>query len=459
MLTRRNFHGGLASMAFGGLALASCSGLKRLPEFAARTPGYRTAAMAPAPGYGRLDFPPGKTLLKLPRGFDYEIVSALGQELDGGGKVPDSADGMGSFDLGGGRVALVRNHENDADGGTTTIVYDCAGGGRISHHRSLSGTSRNCAGGATPWGTWLSCEEQITLGEDHGWVHQVPALYDPAMRTQRLDQLGRFNHEAAAVDPRTGIVYMTEDRIDGLFYRFVPRHEAPITPASEGVLQALAFAEPGLGADARNWGRNEWPLRQIRAARWITLDNVAEASRADRLRRDGHRAGAVRFACAEGIHFGHHELYFTVTSGGGIKSGQIFRYAPDKEEIELFLESTDPALFNYGDNLAVAPNGDLIVCEDAYVGGEGNYMARVISGALGAAPGCYLRGVTPAGEVYKLAWVPGEGELAGACFSPDGQTLFVNIYSPAATLAITGPDGWQRPRAGWGIPAAGSLPL
>ncbi|HEX8239378.1 MAG TPA: alkaline phosphatase PhoX [Allosphingosinicella sp.] len=461
MLTRRNFHGGLASMAFGGLALAGCSSVKRLPEFVARTPGYRTGAMPRAPGYGDPVRKPGRPLLDLPPGFDYTIVSARdGDPLDGGGgKVPDHADGMGSFDVGGGLVALVRNHETDEDGGTTTIVFDCATRQRVSHHRSLKGTSRNCAGGVTPWGTWLSCEEQVERGRAYGWVHQVPALHDPARPSHRLGQLGRFNHEAAVVDPDTCIVYMTEDRIDGLFYRFVPKRKGPLTPASEGVLQALAFADENRRADARNWDRVEWRVGEApRPVTWVTLANVDEAGRRDALRLQGHARRAVRFACGEGVHFGDGELYFTVTSGGFIKSGQIFRYRTGEETIELFLESTDPRDFNYGDNLAIAPNGDLIVCEDAYVGGEGNYWARMISGAVGAAPGCGLRGVTPEGEVYRLAWVPGDSELAGACFSPDGQILFVNIYSPAATLAITGPKGWQRVRPGWCIPRAGRLP-
>jgi secreted PhoX family phosphatase len=460
MLSRRNFHGGLVSAAFGGLALSGCSALERLPEFAARTPGYRTGPMKSARGYGEPVHRPEKPLLDLPPGFDYRIVSAKGEPLDGGGgEVPDHADGMGSFDMGGGLVALVRNHETDKDGGTTTIVFDCKSGKRVSHHRSLTGTSRNCAGGVTPWGTWLSCEEQVTLGPDHGWVHQVPAIPGAAPSSHRLDRLGRFNHEAAVVDPDTGIVYMTEDRIDGLFYRFVPEQKGPITPASKGVLQALAFADPGLRADSRNWERVDWTVGESpRPVVWVTLDNVAEASRRDSLRLQGHARRAVRFACGEGVHFGDGELYFTVTSGGVIKSGQIFRYRPGEETLELFLESTDPRAFNYGDNLVVAPNGDLIVCEDAYVGGEGNYWARMISGVVGAAPGCGLRGVTPDGGVYKLAWVPGETELAGPCFSPDGQILFVNIYSPAATLAISGPKGWQSVRPGWNLPKAGRLP-
>ena len=83
-------------------------------------------------------------------------------------------------------------------------------------------------------------------------------------------------------------------------------------------------------------------------------------------------------------------------------------------------------MFNFGDNLTVAPNGHLIVCEDQYTDPVDNH----------------LRGVTPAGEVYTIGRCRLQTELAGACFSPGGQVLFVNLYSPAMTLAITGP--WQR---------------
>ena len=459
MLTRRNFQAGLASMAFGGLALAGCSTIRKLPEYAARNPGFRTRRMDSEPRYGALVRRPGR-LIELPQHFDYAVISCEGEKLDDAavGAVPGNADGMASFDMGGGRVALVRNHELKRGGGTTTIVYDCKERQRISHHRSLVGTSRNCAGGATPWGTWLSCEEQVELGVYYGWVYQVPALHDGLVERRPLRQLGRFNHEAAAVDPDTYIVYLTEDRIDGLFYRFVPAEKAPLTAASKGKLQALAFATPGVRADSRNWGGTDWKQDEWRDVTWVTLGTSEAPAPIHGLRRHGHEHGAVPFACGEGVHFGNRELYFTATSGGGIKSGQIFRYCPSEEKIQLFMESTDPRAFNYGDNLTVAPNGDLIVCEDAYVGGEGNYWLRKISGKFGAAPGCGLRGVTRDGDVYKLAWLPGASELAGACFSPDGQILFVNIYKPAATLAITGPEGWQVPQPGWSIPKAGRLP-
>jgi secreted PhoX family phosphatase len=225
------------------------------------------------------------------------------------------------------------------------------------------------------------------------------------------------------------------------------------------MLQALAFEDPDVPSDSRNWAGKDWAEDDDpRKVRWVTLGTSAAPAPSQGLRRYGHRRGAVLFACGEGVHFGRDELYFTATSGGGIKSGQIFRYRPSEETIDLFLESTDPRAFNFGDNLTVAPNGDLIVCEDAYVGGEGNYLLRKISAKVGAAPGCGLRGVKPDGSVYKLAWLPGASELAGACFSPDGQTLFVNIYKPAATLAITGPEGWQVPSPDWCIPEAGCLP-
>ena len=126
---------------------------------------------------------------------------------------------------------------------------------------------------------------------------------------------------------------------------------------------------------------------------------------------------------------GEGELYFACTSGGAAKLGQIFRFSPGRgehsEKIELFFESTSPDQFNYGDNLTIAPDGQLVVCED-------QYGARIEN---------YLRGITQDGKAYPLAYLNQRTEWAGACFSPDGKALFVNIYDPAKTLAITGP--WQ----------------
>jgi uncharacterized protein len=140
------------------------------------------------------------------------------------------------------------------------------------------------------------------------------------------------------------------------------------------------------------------------------------------------------FARGEGLWFGAGELYFTCTSGGAARLGQIMRYRPSRFEgqparrtrlgrLDLFVESTDRDALHYGDNLVVAPNGHLIVCEDQP--GE-----RVDN---------HLRGVAPDGTLYPFARLRLNTELAGACFSPDGSTLFVNAFSPTRTLAITGP--------------------
>ncbi len=429
---RRQFLAATGS-AFAALVASGCS---------TRT----TLGGAGFAGYGPL-VPDPQGLLDLPQGFSYRVLSSLGDAMTDGLKVPDRADGMGCFDLGSGKLALVRNHElgetSDAGGalahgfrrngqgavyagGTTTLVLDARTLNVERQFRSLGGTIRNCAGGITPWGSWLTCEESMfsraeDVKKEHGWVFEVPANATGMVDAVPLKAMGRFNHEAACVDPRTGIVYLTEDQEDGLFYRFVPNVRGKL--AQGGKLQALVLAD-GI-RDSRNKGGVTMNVGAWHQARWIDLDNV-EAP-ADDLRMRGAAAGALVIARGEGIWMGEGELYFTATSGGTAKLGQIFRFRPGaagrSDALELFFESTSADQFNYGDNLCVAPNGHLVVCEDQY----GEDVAN------------YVRGITPDGRVYAIGFSRTGTETAGACFSPDGRTLFLNLYSPTRTVAITGP--------------------
>ena len=451
-MTRRAFGLGIGSSAFVGLSLAAC----------ASTP--LSMARTRAAGYGPL-VPDANGLLDLPQGFSYRIISRMGDRMTDGFFVPDRADGMGAFRLDSRRMALVRNHElaprhveagpfraapardvagydHRTDGailpgGTTTIIYDYHSGRVESQHLSLVGTIRNCAGGTTPWGSWLSCEEDVTragdgVQRDHGWVFEVPVGNRGVSPPVPLRSMGRFNHEAAAVDPRTGIVYLTEDRYDGLFYRFLPEVRGQL--GRGGRLQALAFADPGRPADTRNIPETGTvlALRSWQPVRWIDLEQID--SPADDLRLRGHASGAAFLARAEGIFFADGDVFICCTFGGPQRLGHIIQYRPSRFEgeareanepgsLQILLESNDAEMFNEGDNIAVAPNGDLIVCEDQY----------------SETPRNHLRGVVRDGSVYTFALLHDTTEFAGACISPDRRTLFVNLYSPTRTVAITGP--------------------
>ena len=449
MLTRRQFNLAMVTLAFSGLAKSALGNTLN--------PSKTTV------GYGPL-IPDKNGLLSLPEGFHYRVISSLGEAMSDGLQVPDRADGMGCLALDEDRVALIRNHELHPGlmtklpaslqdhkspfaydtfangvalpGGTSTIIYNLRSGQKEREFLSLIGTIRNCAGGVTPWGSWLSCEESVDkpdgkIGQEHGYIFEVPANASGPVSPVALKKMGRFNHEAAAVDPATGIVYLTEDRADSLFYRFIPDTYGQL--ANGGKLQALVIKDKAQ-CDTRNWTGSTLQTGQWLDAEWITL--TEPESPQDDLRLRGYAKGAAIFARGEGIHWADKTLFFCCTNGGAAQLGQIMQYRPspyegtDKEHLkpaslQLFLESEDKSLYNFGDNLTVMPNGHLLVCEDQYTDKVDNH----------------LRGVSQTGELYDFARLHLQTELAGACFSPDGSTLFVNVYSPSKTLAIQGPWG------------------
>ena len=254
-------------------------------------------------------------------------------------------------------------------------------------------------------------------------MFEVPAAGRGLAEARPIRALGRFKHEAAAIDPATGIVYLTEDQPDGLFYRMIP--EIPGQLHRGGRLQALALSDRA-GADTRNWTDPWFRRGETLDVRWVDLEETESPN--DDLRQRGHAAGAAIFARAEGVHFVRGEIYFCCTSGGAARIGQIMRYRPgqadgSRDRLELFVESADRALLDFADNLTSTPWGHLIVCEDKESPPRINH----------------LKGVTPEGRLYTLARLNARTELAGVCFSPDATTMFVNVYNPGRTLAITGP--------------------
>ena len=448
MIPRRQFLG-TASLAF--LALQ---------RYAIAAPSTRVIQP-----YGPL-MPDPKRILDLPKGFIYKVISKAGNTMTDGFKVPGKPDGMAAFPGPDGKVVLVRNHElplaatalgpfennlaypSELDpalshdpgeggsepyfGGTTNLVFDPTTGETVTEFLSLTGSDRNCAGGPMPWGTWITCEEPEAMthgrGRNHGWSFEVKATATPGLqKAVALKALGRFRHEAVALDPATGILYLTEDRNDGLLYRFIPEKKNDFT---SGKLQALAIVDKPK-ADLRNYDpRTKWPVEgaEIKAT-WIDLEDTHAPK--DDLRDRGHQAGAARFARGEGIHFTPDGIFICCTDGGPSRRGQLFCLQPSgsaekHDTLSLFLQSEKDDLLTNGDNLCPAPWGGLVICED------------LIDDSF--AEHSHVQCVTPEGKIHTLARnAKDKSEFAGCCFSPDGKWLFVNLQGHGLTLAITGP--------------------
>ena len=425
------------------------------------------------PKIGPLRPDPGQ-ILDLPDGYSYTIVSRAGDPMDDGLRVPQSHDDMAAFQGEDGRIVLVCNHElapsdqgqsaftgdfesqpeaikakiydagggkTPGAGGTTTTIYNPDTRTTERQHLSLAGTEWNCSGGPTPWGSWLSCEETfaspgiglvaghiVHRDKSHGYVFEVPASEKGLVDPVPLRHMGKFEHEAAAVHERTGIVYMTEDRHHSLFYRFIPT--VPGQLHKGGKLQALAIdQQPSFMT--HNWsGEPDMVSGESLATRWIDLDDVDSDENDLRLR--GAALGAATFARSEGMCEAGGDYVFACTIGGAARLGQLFSYRPSAYEgqpqelqspglLTLVAEASHESILRNADNINFAPWGDLIACEDT-------------------SSHCGLVGIRPDGSQYQLADnAYSNSELAGICFAPDGQTLFVNVQYPGMTLAITGP--------------------
>jgi secreted PhoX family phosphatase len=466
-MDRRNFLQRLG-IASGGLIVA-CAGLSKRAEVLAQSGNFSNLR---ATGYGEL-VPTaakntGATYLALPKGFEYNVIGKVGISMADENKTPPKHDGMAAFKVRD-EIRVVRNHEisngkvpipgsaiganpydETAGGGTTTLVINPKTREITRDFVSLSGTLVNCAGGRTPWGSWISCEE-TTLGptirtakdgkkfggfaKPHGYCFEVSAAANSAITPVPLKAMGRFEHEAVAVDKNSGVVYMTEDMTPAGFYRFLPKRSKRLVEG--GVLQMLAVA-----GKANYDTRKGQKVGASFAANWVTIDSPdPPETDADTLavQKQGQAKGAAIFLRLEGCYADKKgRIYFTSTNGGDNGGGQIWLYEPtkrDEGQLTLLFESPSREVLDMPDNICLHPKTNrLFICEDSDYIGEGG------------TPDNYMRILTADGRMADFAKniTPGfiNSEFAGSTFSRDGKTLFVNLQAVGATFAIWG--DWEK---------------
>ena len=411
--------------------------------------------------------------LALPDGFHYAHFGLGGTPLTDGTPTPGGHDGMACFATGQRNIVrLVRNHELSGPRdrmdswravGNPALAYDPQGTGgtstlelRLRRNQapeilgawmSLTGTLVNCAGGPTPWGSWLSCEETTVgriqgLTKDHGYVFEVPSSGNSPAEPVPLKAMGRFVHEALAIDPNSQVVYLTEDQTAAGFYRFIPTARRGRMGAGSlregGKLQALMIRD----APSYDTRRGQRPGATYRV-QWVDIaDPDPTTNLPGAVFAQGAAKGGTTFARLEGAWWGDGGVYFHATSGGDAGLGQVWRYLPGKDlsggrsedggQLILVYESKARETLSAPDNITVSPRGGLVICEDT-------------AGTV------HLRGLSKGGEIFPFAENTfNQREFAGACFNPDGKVLFVNVQGGTGTtptdlgmtFAIWGP--WER---------------
>jgi len=390
--------GGLAASGLSWPVLAQAaagSGRPPTAHAAPSAPGFDFSALGPLRE-------PDALGLALPAGFSARIVAVSGERPTPGASIWHTyPDGGATFAAPDGGWVYANNSEVPAGaGGVSALRFD-RHGQVVGAQRILDGTSTNCAGGATPWGTWLSAEE-TSLGRV--W-ECLP--FGSASQAQVRPALGTFKHEAVAVDPLHRTLYLTEDEGQGRFYRFVCSESDWPASATRPVLKSGRLQVLQIdGVPANQLPPDEMNLAQPRHVSWV---DVSSPSLPQGIVRSvlGSRAPGTVFRGGEGLWYFNGIVYFS-TKG----DNRIWAFEPATQRLQVIYDfataSAADRVLSGVDNLTVSRRGDVLVAEDG-----GNMELCVI---------------LPDRSVKVLLRLHGqdESEITGPAFSPDGSRLYFN---------------------------------